>query len=73
MLAVELVRGQLPRVGDVRWERPSIDTSTAHVTTRSAPQRCVVVEVNQAHLWYTVRFANGLRESYKLPKPQKGG
>lgn len=70
-------RRLLPKVGDQRMESPTIDETTSSrgtfVTTR--PQRCVVVEVNEAHLWYTVQFENGFRESYKVPKsgPLYGG
>lgn len=56
----------LPRVGDIRLEVPTItDEGRAQL---KKPQRCVVVEVNSAHLWYRVEFDNGFRESYKVPK-----
>jgi hypothetical protein len=70
-------RRLLPKVGDQRMERPTIDetTSTKGTLTATRAQRCVVVEVNEAHLWYTVQFENGIRESYKVPKckPPYGG
>jgi hypothetical protein len=70
-------RRLLPKVGDHRMERPTIDetTSSRGAVQQTAPQRCVVVEVNEAHLWYTVQFENGFRESYKVPKskPSYGG
>lgn len=75
MLTVEAARAQLPRVGDVRMERPTIDESTPSrgSVMSNAPQRCVVVEVNAEHLWYTVKFENGFRESYKVPQVKEVG
>lgn len=68
----------LPKVGEHRMERPTIDenTRTQGSPHQNAPQPCVVIEVNRAHLWYTVQFENGFRESYKVPKlrdPIPGG
>lgn len=57
----------LPKVGDRRMEVPTIDDTTG-VTNTKASQRCVVVAVHPGHLWYTVQFENGFRESYKVPK-----
>jgi hypothetical protein len=58
-------------------EVPTIDESQSngHNTAGRAPQRCVVVAVHPGHLWYTVQFENGIRESYKVPKskPSYGG
>ena len=76
MYTVKTAQELLPKVGDQRWERPTIDeTSGINTTSAHAPQRCVVVEVNPEHLWYTVQFDNGIRESYKVPKvrPKNGG
>ena len=66
------VKRMLPHVGDQRMEIPTITEGKKY---SDKPQRCVVVEVNQAHMWYTVQFENGFRESYKLPKikPGSGG
>ena len=68
------VRAQLPKVGDVRWERPTIDDKAGYYH-QTEKQRCVVVEVQPEHFWYTVQFENGIRESYKLPrlKPSSQG
>lgn len=64
MMTVNDARSLLPNVGDVRWEVPSVMKGEA---TQPARQ-CRVVEVNRDHLWYTVEFENGFRESYKVPK-----
>lgn len=73
----EQARSLLPEVGDVRMEYPTIDetNSMGHVLGRRKPQRCVVVDVRPEHLWYAVKFENGIRESYKVPKyrPENGG
>lgn len=65
MMTVNEARALLPKVGDTRWETPSVRVDKG---PKPAPQRCTVVEVNRAHLWYTVKFENGFRESYKVPK-----
>ena len=72
MISIEEARALLPKVGDVRMEVPTIDEGgTKHIGVRKA-QRCTVVYVNTAHLWYTVVFADGIRESYKVPKGKLG-
>ena len=67
----------LPKLGEKRMERPTIDETTPSRGTiqYTKPQRCVVVGVHPEHLWYTVQFENGIRESYKVPKcrPLYGG
>ena len=64
----------LPKIGEQRWEIPTVDETPGHTTTK-APQHCVVIDVRPEHLWYTVQFDNGFRESYKVPhlKPAGGG
>jgi hypothetical protein len=64
----------LPKVGDRRMERPTIDETTPSrgSVQYTKPQRCVVVAVHPGHLWYTVQFENGIRESYKVPKTRPG-
>ena len=57
----------LPKVGDVRYEKPVVDHTGGRCLS-AAPQRCTVVEVHHEHLWYTVRFENGTKESYKVPR-----
>ena len=75
--SMEEVRRLLPKVGDRRLEVPTIDESqsTGIQLAGRKPQPCVVVAVNPGHLWYTVQFENGIRESYKVPKyiPPRGG
>ena len=73
MNTINEARAMLPRVGDTRWEVPTIPDKNQD---RPA-QECEVVEVNAAHLWYRVRFKkSGFTECYKVPrlKPvQQGG
>ncbi len=75
MLTVRTLQAQLPKVGDVRMERPTIDetTATRGSTMLNTSQSCVVVYVNAEHLWYTVQFKNGVRESYKIPQVKQVG
>lgn len=65
MMTINEARDLLPKVGDTRWEIPSVSVDKGPSPT---PQRCRVVEVNRAHLWYMVQFENGFRECYKVPK-----
>ena len=68
LISMREARSQLPHVGDVRWESPvqNIGASNAHAP--APPERCTVVEVNAAHLWYRVRFDSGFCECYKVPR-----
>lgn len=63
-------RRLLPKVGERRMEIPTIAEAGGY---NEKPQPCVVVEVNEVHLWYTVRFENGFKESYKVPRLKPGG
>lgn len=74
MLTVKTLQDQLPKVGDVRTEIPTVDHTAGHYIAKK-PKTGVVVYVNRENLWYTVQFENGSRESYKLPclKPEGGG
>ena len=65
----EEARAMLPRVGDVRYEVMTLDKigGTAQATE---PLRCVVVYVHPGHLYYTVQFRNGFRESFKVPRTE---
>lgn len=65
----------LPKVGDKFRKAPTI-VYLRGMTHNATVQECEVVEVNRAHLWYRVRFANGFTECYKVPEDRparKGG
>ena len=56
------------RVGDKLYLEPTIPTS-AFVTSRTGPQPCWVIAVNEGHRHFTVEFDfNGhpIRETYKI-------
>jgi hypothetical protein len=74
-LSLAELRAQLPKLGDIRMECPTIDetTNSRGTTFATKPQRCVVVDVRPENLWYTVEFENGIRESYKVPALRSGG
>lgn len=64
----QAVKSLLPKVGDVRME---VLTTTDRVGI-SAPEECVVIEVNPDHLYYRVRFTDtGFTECYKVPKTKR--
>ena len=63
------VREMLPRVGDRRMEVPTILADKSH---NKELRPCVVTYVNRRHLWYEVKFQDGTRESYKLPRIKEG-
>lgn len=67
----EEVRALMPKVVDIRMERPTIDGLEGQGYGQT-PRRCTVVEVNTEHLWYTVEFEDGIRESYKAPELDLG-
>ena len=59
------VQQLLPKVGDIRMEIPTVQDGVES----AGPKKCVVTEVNTAHLWYRVRFEkSGFYECYKVPK-----
>ena len=65
MMDKDELRQLLPKVGDIRMEIPTIQDAVES----TGPKKCVVTEVNAAHLWYRVRFEkSGFYECYKLPK-----
>lgn len=66
LISIKEAQAQLPKVGEKRMEHPAVDDTRGGYTTLR-PQECVVVAVHPAHLWYTVEFKNGIRESYKVP------
>ena len=62
----EELRAELPKVGDVLNKKPVL-----HNNAQISPpqeQSCKVVYVNEEHLWYTVAFPCGYKQSYKLPE-----
>ena len=69
MMTKEEIRDQLPHVGDRRMEVPTI---LAEKSYNKEPRPCVVTYVNRRHLWYEVKFQDGTRESYKLPRIKEG-
>jgi hypothetical protein len=69
---MKAAQARLPKIGDVRWERPTADATSGHFMPKE-PQRCTVVYVHTEHLWYTVQFESGARESYKVPRTKSAG
>lgn len=68
-LSVEEARALLPCVGDVRYENMTLD-KLRFSYQNTEPLRCVVIYVNPEHLYYTVQFRNGFRESFKVPRTE---
>ena len=66
MLTIRTLRAQLPKLGEKRMESPTVD-ETSGINTPKKPRACVVVYVNRKHCWYTVKFEDGTRESYRVP------
>lgn len=67
MITKDELRHQLPKVGDIRMEVPS---NPFHHDPPA--EKCVVIEVHPAHLYYRVRFkATGFTECYKVPKTER--
>jgi hypothetical protein len=57
---------QLPKVGDRRLEHMTILRERRYDVP---PEPCTVVYVNQAHLWYRVKFDRcDWHECFKLPE-----
>ena len=68
-MTIQDVRAQMPKVGDIRMEKPTIPDKVMKV---QEPKRCIVVEVHPRQLWYRVRFeGTGLYECYKLPNTKE--
>lgn len=72
MYSKDDLRAALPKVGDRRVETPTVFATSGLTDMLRQPQTCRVVLVNREHLWYTVEFENGFRETYKLPHVRSG-
>lgn len=64
-LSKEELRSMLPKVGDRLMHRQLMGYPHREF---SEPRSCVVIFVNEKHLWYEVQFDNGFRECYRLPE-----
>ena len=56
------------KIGDKLYLEPTIPTS-AFVTSRTGPQPCRVIAVNEGHRHFTVEFefpSGSFRETYKM-------
>ena len=63
----EELQAMLPKVGEHLMKKPSCSVSCQIEPMKEQP--CVVVEVNEAHLWYRVQFdKTGICQCYKLPE-----
>lgn len=61
----------LPKVGDIRMERPSW-YNTFYGDHEAPAEEAVVVEVHPRQLYYRVRFTStGFHECYKVPKEEE--
>lgn len=65
-LTKDEARAMLPQVGDTLIRRPSWSNHLG--MCGSPPKRCVVIHVNEEHLWYMVQFEAGYRQCYKVPR-----
>lgn len=65
LLTPESIRATMPQVGDRLVRTPTFSGFMSR--EQSVPRPCVVDYVHPEHLWYRVRFENGLTECYKLP------
>lgn len=61
------VRAQLPKVGDRLIRQPMYYHGFYSRHDDVKPKPCTVVYVHREHLWYTVQYDSGIRESYKMP------
>lgn len=67
MATKEEARNLLPKVGDILMKPPTMSNKAACDTPQ--PQKCEVIGVNHAHLWYRVKFLkSGTIECYKVPE-----
>lgn len=62
-------RASLPEVGEVLWVKPAYGGFSKDFVF-SKPRKATVILVHPAHLWFTVKYDNGIRESFKVPRLQ---
>lgn len=65
LISQEELLAMLPKMGEQRMETPTLSKMQSGPEAR--PQPCKVVYIHPDHLFYTVEFENGIRESYKVP------
>lgn len=63
MMEKSEARAMLPKLGACLMRVPANKLPDVD----PIPLPCVVIAVNQRHLWYMVRFKSGVRERYKVP------
>lgn len=77
LISQEELRAMLPQLVEQRMETPTLRKMQGFPDGHKQP--CKVVYINAEHLYYTVEFRNGVRESYKVPtdemlaKRRRGG
>ena len=64
----EELKAMLPKVGDTLMRRQTI--CCPGMREPSKLKNCKVVYVNEEHMYYTVQFQNGCRESFKVPEKE---
>lgn len=69
-ISMKQARTLLPKVGDIRMERPTEAKQSKPGCIPDPPKKCTVVEVHPDRLWYRVQFESGFYECYKVPKPK---
>lgn len=65
LISKEELQAMLPQLGEQRMETPTLRKMQG--VSEARPQPCKVVYIHPDHLYYTVEFRNGVRESYKVP------
>lgn len=58
-------QAQLPKVGDKLIKRMEAGGAAIGLG-KSRPEKVVVTYVNHEHLWYEVKFPNGIRQAFKI-------
>lgn len=65
--STEQIQRMLPKVGDELFLLPAHHSDGDEPGRLVGARRCRVIYVNKKHLFYRVRFASGITQSYKLP------